>query len=252
MMKIFSFTSAIMMLALLITPDLAMSQNNAGNGALLPPPMEVAQQQAPSQSNVRTGNDQVGGGTTPIVEALSEAELEQMFSDARQKLMRMTPQKSTDAAGPDESGIISDGSSGEEADRRPSQRVSNGRANDRATDRTEAEPAPRQTTTARQSGADSVPLGKVNLRIAYQNMTIENIMQKVAEEIKRQSGDWEVQWRLQEENRDLIEQRVNINAESSFNEFLSHLTAKINNLTGVRLFVKVFEVSRIIIIADTF
>lgn len=209
---------ALFVALLVLGAPFAQSQNQ-GNGDMLPPPMEATDKATTSSEAV------------PTVEYISEAEMNDLFSRARQQLRDK----------PDAGNMPQQEEVAEQPQSDSAARVD---AAVSGMDR------PSTFRTQRQGGY--VPLRNVNLRLAYQNLTIEEIMQKVAEEINRQSGNWKVQWRLTETNRDIIEQRVNINAESNFDEFLSHLTAKINNLTGVRLFVKVFEVSRVIIIADTF
>lgn len=211
--KVTSF--ALLALMLLIQPVAAQP---AGNGDMLPPPGEAG-----------------AGKAVDIVEVMSQAEIQALFEEARQRM------RSVDAVKTPPEDTESEPRAGEDEMESASEAARNDRQQ------------PVNYVRSRGVGDKGfVPLRDVDLRLAYQNMTIEDIMKKVTEEINRQSGGWQVQWRLTEENRDLIEQRVNINAESTFDEFLSHLTAKINNLTGVRLFVKVFEVSRVIIIADTF
>ena len=191
------------------------------NTELLPPPL-----------GTQPVTEQVTQKTVQEVDAISQSEMEALFNEARQNLQNAEPTNlSSESTQASPENIPSINTSDAVPDVGNQVQI---------------------TTSAQTQSGGRVALPDVKLRLAYQNMTIEEIMQEVVKEVNRQSGSWKLQWRLTEQNRKLIEQKVNINAESKFDEFLAHLIAKVNNLTGVRLFVKVFEVSRIIIIADTF
>ena len=66
------------------------------------------------------------------------------------------------------------------------------------------------------------------------------------------SGPWTVKWRLKPENMDLMDERVNLTAESSFGEFVNLLSEPIRNMTGVQLYVNVFQGARMVLVTDTF
>ena len=77
-------------------------------------------------------------------------------------------------------------------------------------------------------------------------------MENVIQTVSSKSGQWNIRWRLKNENERLRTERVNINAETDFETFMAYLMERINNTTGVQLYVKVFEGSRLIIIADNY
>ena len=190
---------------------------------LLPPPMMVETFNAPVETMAEL----------PTVEYISNEEMERIYLNARRSFDQTPARTRPEATGSTQGTtfVAEDGTQIQTTQKRSPSNIS---------------------TVNAVSAASGVPLGEVSIRIAYENMTIEDIMNQVAGKVAEQSGAWNVQWRLKEENRGIIDRRVNMNAESSFDEFLSHLTGKINNLTGVRLFVKVFEASRVIIISDSF
>lgn len=99
---------------------------------------------------------------------------------------------------------------------------------------------------------DYIPLGSVRVNVSLENITLEEVILSTINDTEGQTGPWKVRWRLKDENQSLRHERVNINAESNFETFMANLMDKVNNTTGTKLFVKVFEVSRIIIIADNF
>ncbi len=99
---------------------------------------------------------------------------------------------------------------------------------------------------------DFISLGDVRVNVSLENITLEEVISSVVSKAEKQTGPWKVRWRLKDENQVLRHERVNINAESDFETFMANLMAKVNNTTGTKLFIKVFETSRIIIIADNF
>lgn len=99
---------------------------------------------------------------------------------------------------------------------------------------------------------DYAPLNAVPLTVSYDNLPISQVMQDVVKKISTTAGPWKLDWRLKEEDRYIRDTRVNLTAETNFGQFMSYLVDHINNMSGVHLFVQVFEKSRIIIITDTY
>ncbi len=102
------------------------------------------------------------------------------------------------------------------------------------------------------AGTATTPIGKVRLNVNLENMPLERVMENVIQTVSSKSGQWNIRWRLKNENERLRTERVNINAETDFETFMAYLMERINNTTGVQLYVKVFEGSRLIIIADNY
>ncbi len=98
---------------------------------------------------------------------------------------------------------------------------------------------------------ENLPLGRVLLAIDVEQMTIEDIVNLIMREAAPASGPWQVRWRLKPENSFILDEKVNLTAETTMNQFLGYMVEHINNLTGVKLFVTQFEQSRLIILSDT-
>ena len=102
------------------------------------------------------------------------------------------------------------------------------------------------------SAAAYVPLGDIQLAVDVENETIRQIVDDIIIQGREKAGPWHVKWRLRKENEFLLSEKVNLTAESSFNEFVNYLVDRVNNMTGVHLFVTMFDASRIIVISDTY
>ncbi len=102
------------------------------------------------------------------------------------------------------------------------------------------------------SSTEQILLEDVVLAIDVDDTSIENVIATVIKKAEGRVGPWTVKWRLKPENNHLKEERVNLVAESSLGRFLNLMTDRVRNMTGVQLFVSVFEASRIIIISDTY
>lgn len=100
--------------------------------------------------------------------------------------------------------------------------------------------------------ADHLPLGKLRVNVSFENAALQDILRYVLAQASDKVGPWEIEWRLKEENRRLLNERVNLTAEATFDDFMSYLVDRVNNMTGTQLFVRVFKVSRVIVISDTF
>ncbi len=102
------------------------------------------------------------------------------------------------------------------------------------------------------NGADLIPLGSVNIAVNVENKSLKDIVKGIVKKAEKEAGHWDVKWRLRPENEHVLEARVNLTAETNFESFMDHLLDRVNNMTGIQLGVSVFEMSRIIIISDTY
>lgn len=97
-----------------------------------------------------------------------------------------------------------------------------------------------------------VPLGDIRLAVDMSNQTLLQIIDEIVAQASVHTGAWHVKWRLRKEHEFLLNEKVNLTAESSFREFIDHLVDRVNNMTGIHLFVTIFETSRVIVISDTY
>lgn len=103
-----------------------------------------------------------------------------------------------------------------------------------------------------ESHADDATLESANVQINIENKTLEEILSEVLLSASNEVGEWEVKWRLSPENNYIRDERVNITAETTLGGFMTYLTDRVNNMTGVQLFVTVFNKAHIIVISDTY
>lgn len=219
-------TIFVFAMAAAVLPAAAFAQPN---NELLPPPVVAGGQTA-----------QVA--TPPTVQYLSEDQLDAAF----EKALQTFGQESTIVAPqPDEPA--------QQTAETPGQVPTGTAQNDVPLQNpVYPKPAPIAALPAHAVSAEPVPIGQVRLNVSMENMPLEKVMSSVVKTVSDRTGKWDVRWRLKKENQRLLDERVNINAETDFENFMAYLMERVNNMTGVQLFVKVFEGSRLIIIADTY
>lgn len=97
-----------------------------------------------------------------------------------------------------------------------------------------------------------IPLGNITMTVNIENESVRQVVDTVVRMASEKAGPWQVKWRLRRQNDFLLSEKVNITAETTFEQFLEYLVDRINNLTGIQLFVTRFDGSRILIISDTY
>lgn len=222
----FSITLAAALLPV-VAFDVAYAQSD-----LLPPPFERA--------------ESVPATPTPVVEYLSEDDLQRAYERA----LNNFGQQTTPVQPADTPAEVNN----QTPNATPGQVPQVGQNTDTPgvvvpTEYPQNTPIPVATSNA---GTSTVPIGKVRVNVALENMPLERVLESVVQAVSARTGEWNVRWRLKDENARIRTERVNINAETDFETFMAYLMERINNTTGVQLFVKVFEGSRLIIIADNF
>lgn len=100
--------------------------------------------------------------------------------------------------------------------------------------------------------SDVTRLEEVKLVIDAENVTLRQVVGDVVRQAAEHTGPWMVKWRLKPENMALMDERVNLTAESTFSDFFALLAERVKNMTGTQLFITVFSGSRIILVADTY
>jgi hypothetical protein len=95
------------------------------------------------------------------------------------------------------------------------------------------------------------PLESVRLALDMQNVTLKQAVDQIVQGAASKVGPWSVRWQLAEENRYLLDELMNITAETTFDEFLAYMTEKVVNMSGVKLSTKVFNIGRVIVISDS-
>lgn len=103
----------------------------------------------------------------------------------------------------------------------------------------------------RQNAGNFILLEERNVLIDMQNATLKQIVQEALNQVS--NGEvWTIRWRLKDENKYILTERLNLTAEVSFEQFISNMLQTIKNITGIHLTTKVFNKNRIIIVTDSF
>lgn len=97
-----------------------------------------------------------------------------------------------------------------------------------------------------------VNIEDVQVFIDKENIKLSEAISEIVKLTEAHAGHWDVKWRLSHDNREIKDQLVNLTAEATFSEFMDYLLERIRNMTGVSLFVKKFETSRVIVISDVY
>ena len=97
-----------------------------------------------------------------------------------------------------------------------------------------------------------VRLEQSAILLDVENQTLQETFDSVMTQVSTGSGNWQTKWRLGKENSYLLNERINLTAETNFQNFVEYLVDRVNNMTGIQLFVTVFDSSRIIVISDTY
>lgn len=105
---------------------------------------------------------------------------------------------------------------------------------------------------SKHSAADLLPLEGIRVAVDVENRSLKEVVTEIVTYAEEKSGPWKVKWRLRPENKHILDSRVNLTAETTFEEFMDHLVDRINNMTGVQLGINVFDMSRIIVISDSY
>jgi|TARA_Y100001960_G_scaffold332698_1_gene434255 hypothetical protein len=117
--------------------------------------------------------------------------------------------------------------------------------------KTEKLTLPTIQTNRPSNAANFVLLRERSVLIDMQNATLKQVVQEALNQVTH-GEKWTIRWRLKDENKYLLKERINLTAEVTFDSFISNMLETITNITGIRLSTKVFNQNRIIIITDSF
>lgn len=97
-----------------------------------------------------------------------------------------------------------------------------------------------------------VDLSRLRVSVNYEDVTLAEAVRTIVADAEDQVGPWDVKFRLTPDNQHLLAEHVTLTAETTLGQFLNLLTERVNNMTGVQLFVNVFDANRMILISDSF
>jgi hypothetical protein len=98
----------------------------------------------------------------------------------------------------------------------------------------------------------NVSLNQIHVVVDVENESLRDVINQVVGQAAEHTGEWTVKWRLKPENADIPDQRVNLTAEAPFGEFVSLLSERVRNMSGVQLYLTAYSESRVILITDTY
>lgn len=98
----------------------------------------------------------------------------------------------------------------------------------------------------------NVALGHIHVTVDVEDVTLRDVVNEIVGQAAQHSGAWTVKWRLKPENAAIPDEKVNLTAESNFDDFVARLTERVRNMTGVGLYVTAYEGARVILITDSF
>lgn len=82
------------------------------------------------------------------------------------------------------------------------------------------------------------------------NQTLESLLAKVLKNAEPFTGPWQVRWKVSPENSSVMQEKFSLDAETTFEEFVSYLAQYVLNDRGVKLTFSLFDNERIIVVSD--
>lgn len=98
--------------------------------------------------------------------------------------------------------------------------------------------------------ADWMDIRQYKVVVHEDDQTLESLLGKVLKHAEPFTGPWQVRWKVSEANRDVLQEKFSLDAETSFEEFVSYLAQYVVNDRGVKLSFSLFDNERIIVISD--
>jgi hypothetical protein len=80
--------------------------------------------------------------------------------------------------------------------------------------------------------------------------TLPDILSKVMKRAEPFTGPWQLKWKVSQENQDLLTEKFSLDAETTFDEFVSYLAQYLLNDRGVKLSFSLFDRERVVLVSD--
>ena len=95
-----------------------------------------------------------------------------------------------------------------------------------------------------------VPLADVQLVLHEQNQRLADLVNLALQKAQTYSGPWQVEWRLQKTNLDLMDEPLSLSAETTFGDFINRVADFVQNERGITLAFNLFNTERLLVITD--
>jgi hypothetical protein len=80
--------------------------------------------------------------------------------------------------------------------------------------------------------------------------TLPDILGKVMKRAEPFTGPWQLKWKISAENQDVLTEKFSLDAETTFDEFVSYLAQYLLNDRGVKLSFSLFDRERVVLVSD--
>jgi hypothetical protein len=97
---------------------------------------------------------------------------------------------------------------------------------------------------------DWIDLRKYRVVVHEDAATLESLMSRLMAEAVPYTGPWQIKWKLRPENADLMKETFSLDAETTFEEFVTYLSQYVHNARGVKLGFNLFDAEHILVISD--
>ena len=97
---------------------------------------------------------------------------------------------------------------------------------------------------------DWINIRDYHLVVHVDNKTLDEILRGSLKRAEPFVGPWQLKWKIASKNKDLMDERFSLDAETTFEEFANYLAQYIFNTRGVMLNFKMFDAERVLVISD--
>lgn len=98
--------------------------------------------------------------------------------------------------------------------------------------------------------ADWMDIRQYKVVVHEDDQTLEELLSKVLNRAEPFTGPWHIRWKISEQNKQVLEEKFSLDAETTFEEFVSYLAQYVVNDRGVKLSFSLFDNERIIVVSD--
>lgn len=97
-----------------------------------------------------------------------------------------------------------------------------------------------------------VDLADIRVNVNMEDVSLQQAVAQLVAHGRDKAGPWQIKWRISHDNQHILEDKMNVTAETTIGDFLSLMVDRVNNMTGVRLYISLFQANRMLLISDTY
>lgn len=95
-----------------------------------------------------------------------------------------------------------------------------------------------------------IDLADYKVSIHAENQPMQLMVENIIKEAEPFTGPWKVEWKLNSENVDILDERFSLNTETTFAEFSAYLSDFVLNYRGFALKFSLFKHDRVLVISE--